>query len=595
MSMPTVVVEAAFGVIPSVVPDQGMKTTGAVLSGAETPDDPAFQITGDLDLRWFGAPPTWVESTARLLVGHRDDVGGDNMYGLHLLDGFLLFERVVGDPPFHKSTVPIEWPDGGLLGVRATIRRSDGRVQFFTSTDDGATWIQLGGDITVFDTPTATAGPLAVSEIPGTTRRAEVRDGIDGTIVASPDFSSTGDGWQIGDDNGTPARNDAQGNPWTLEGGTTEIVSEWVDLTDRVGYPGGISWRYGRDNERESPDAGTGSVVFDNADRALDPTNQASPFWPFVRPMTRIRVRATHLTVTYPVLEAFVESWPPRWAGDNHAFVTCQLVDGFKLLAQARTSVGYVQAPSGTRIRALLDAADWPTEKRTIDAGQSEVQVYTASDRIVLNAIRDTAKTESGVFFIDPAGNAVFRDRLSRIVAESQVTLDELSATLPYEDIHLSFDEAIVWNDIAVKPEGLTVQRAEDDVSQAAFGHRQLPEFGGLVVTELEASDLAHWTLRRYKNARLRVDAIDLAGDLFPAVMTQILAREVGDRVTVEGTPPGGGAVISEEVFIEHVSHNIGATSWRTTWQLSPAFAEVVWLAGLEGFSEAGETTFAGY
>lgn len=602
MSMPTVVVEAAFGVPPRHAP-AGLYLSLPGTSGnfASTPDSASLDITGDIDLRVVVGVDDWFQSGP--LIQKR--ASGQVSYEFALNPAGFLLLALSGDGSIetqHTSDVSLEDSVSSFdrRGLRVTWRASDGRVQFFTSDDDGATWDQLGSNRTLdtiasihAGTADLTVGGSGLLRFEGHVYSAEVFDGIDGTLVASPDFTDRNE-WSVGATSGS----DAAGNTWTInQSGDPEavIVDEWTDLTSRVGYPGGISWRYGRNNERESADAGTGSIVFDNADRALDPTNEASPYWPFVRPMTRIRVRATHLTVTYPVLEAFVESWPPQWAGDHHAFVTCKLVDGFKLLSMARTSVGYSQALSGTRIGELLDAADWSTEKRTLDAGQSQVQAYTASDRIVLNAIRDTAEAESGVFFIDPSGDATFRDRLSRVVNESQATFDETSTTLPYENLQLSHDDSELWNDIAVKPEGLTVQRAEDEVSQATYGHRQPSEFGALVTTELEASDLAHWTLRRYKDPRLRVDAVDLAGDLFEAVMTQILARGIGHRVTVVGVPPGGGAQISEEVFIEHVRHEIGATSWRTTWQLSPAFSESVWLAGLAGFSEAGETTFAGY
>jgi hypothetical protein len=421
--------------------------------------------------------------------------------------------------------------------------------------------------------------------------RAEVYAGT--TLVASPDFTETGP-WLPGNNSSTPARNDGQGRPWSLIGDGV-ISSPWTNLTSRVGYPDGFTWNVGRYTERDQGDAGNGTIVFDNSDRALDPTNEASPFWPHVRPMTRIRVRATHASVTYPIFEAYARAWPPYWEGSGYGHVTVPLVDGFKLLATARTSVSLPVQSTGTRVNALLDQVNWPANRRQVDAGQSDIQAYDASDRIVINALRDTATVESGVFFIGPQGDAIFRDRYSRVVSDSVATFGETTPDVLYEDIDISYDDGEIWNDVAVKPVGLTVQRAVDEPSKDAYGHRWLERSDILITTELEAQDRAHWDLSRYRQPRMRVDRLHLRGDLFNPTLVQVLARGIGDRITVKAQPAGGGAQVVREVFIENIIHRVTADSWSTTWQLSPAFGESVWLIGVVGQSEIGQTTKVGY
>lgn len=382
--------------------------------------------------------------------------------------------------------------------------------------------------------------------------------------------------------------------------GPNETVTTWVDLTDRVGYPGGIRWNYGRSNEREQPDAGTGSITFDNSDRALDPTNTASTYSPDIKPMVPIRVTATHNASTRDVLYAFAEGWPPEWQGDEYGWVTVPIVDGFKLLSMARTSAAYNQVKTGSRVGELLDAAGWPAGKRDIDVGQSLIQIYEASQRIVLNALRETAEVENGLFFIDASGNAAFHSRLRRINPTVAYTFGETSG-LPYETVLPSYDESDLWNDVAITPWGLGIRSAEDATSQTDYGHRRLEKLDIRLVTELVAQDRADGLLARHKDPVLRVEQLTVEGDLFSSgatdVMEAILELGVGDLVRVISQPAGGGSPLTVDAFIEHVRHEIEATSWRTTYQLSPFYDDQAnaWLIGVVGASEIGNTTLLGW
>lgn len=380
--------------------------------------------------------------------------------------------------------------------------------------------------------------------------------------------------------------------------GVHDTVTSWVDLTDRVGYPGGIRWSYGRSNEREQADAGTGSITFDNSDGALDPNNVSSPHWPDVKPMVPLRVTATHNASTRDVLYAYAEGWPPEWEGDEYGWVSVPIVDGFKLLSMADSSASYVKARTGARVGDLLNAAGWPAGRRDVDTGQSLIQKYEASQRIILNALRETAEVEMGVFFIDPSGNAVFHSRERRITPALAYTFGETSG-LPYETVLPSYDESDIWNDVAITPWNLGIRSAEDATSQAEYGWRRLDKLDIRVVSELVAQDMADGLLARHKDPELRVERLTLEGDLFsgdgsdPDVMEAILELGIGDLVRVISQPAGGGTQLSVDVFIEHVSHRIEADSWRTTYQLSPQFDDQSggWLIGVVGASNVGVST----
>ncbi len=387
-----------------------------------------------------------------------------------------------------------------------------------------------------------------------------------------------------------------------VDPGTVPTAGQWTDLSARMRVEPGVSWSYGRQTELDRMQAGIGSVRLDNSDRALDPTNEAGAYWPNVRPMVRCRLTADAYSDIYSdiygydtqVFEGFVEGWAPSWPGQTDSVVDVPIVDGFKLLSMARTSAAYAEEASGTRVTNLLDAGGWPAGRRAVDVGQSDVQAYAASDRIVLNAIQDAANTEDGVFYITPSGDATFLSRYSRVNTASVVTFGDGVGELPYAALQTTFDDDRLWNDISATPDGLTIQRAVDAASQSAYGPRWL-DLQTLHTTENEAADFASWLLGRYSEPRLRVDAIQILGHSSADVLEQCLSRRPGDRVTVMRRPPGGGDPIQLDVFIESVDHRVGADEWVTTWSLSPASDDVVWLLGVAGFTELGSTTKLGY
>jgi hypothetical protein len=117
-----------------------------------------------------------------------------------------------------SSTANLPVGDGDTIGCRATMNATTGDVTFYTSSDLGVTWDQLGavvagaGPVTLY----ASTAALEVGSIlagttylaNGTVHSASVRSSIGGTVVASFDATAP-----MG-----PRQRDAQGNIWTING-----------------------------------------------------------------------------------------------------------------------------------------------------------------------------------------------------------------------------------------------------------------------------------------------------------------------------------------------------------------------------------------
>lgn len=117
---------------------------------ASSPDSVASSITGDIDIDACVALDDWTPASDMRLVS-KLQAAGQRQYRLSVITTGRLRLDCSKDGTATltvDSTVSPTVSDGGTLWVRVTRRSSDGRVQFFTSSD-GSAWTQLGADVSV--------------------------------------------------------------------------------------------------------------------------------------------------------------------------------------------------------------------------------------------------------------------------------------------------------------------------------------------------------------------------------------------------------------------------------------------------------------
>lgn len=208
---------------------------------ASTPDSVATSITGDIDVRadlsvWQA--DGWQGSFN--VICKQIFVAGFLSWCLAVENGTLLFrwETAAGVMTEVNSTVPLPSPYYGRKAIRATLDVNNGAggntVTFYTASNMGGTWVQLGspvvtaGTTNIRDTTTPTrvgdsGGYLPLYSPYGVVYKAEVRNGIGGTVVANPDFTAQAAG--------TTSFVDSSGNTWTLNDGAT--IAPALELSPR--------------------------------------------------------------------------------------------------------------------------------------------------------------------------------------------------------------------------------------------------------------------------------------------------------------------------------------------------------------------------
>lgn len=371
----------------------------------------------------------------------------------------------------------------------------------------------------------------------------------------------------------------------------------WTSVTD---YVRAVSFSRGRQYELDRIEAGTGQLLLDNRDRRFDPTNTAGPYYPNILPMRRVRVRATWAAVTHDLFHGYVEAYSQEYPDPSaDAVVAVRFVDAFKVLALRKLSASFASALSGARVTAVLDNIGWPAADRSIDVGQTTLQAATLTDVVVLQHLQDVADTELGTFFVARAGKLNFADRHRGILLAADYpnhTWGDAGTEFPYKDIAIPEDEGRLWNDITVQRTGGVAQVVSDAASQGKYGVRTLQRTGLLMTTDTDALDQAHFLLTRFSEPTIRADRIVIDGQSDTNAWPHLLHHDIGDKVRLRRRPPGGGAVLEQDSFIEGISMAFTPRSGIVTWNLSAVDRQVdYWVMDDPNQSLMGETTRMGY
>lgn len=198
-----------------------LELTGATDTLVSTPGHAALDITGDLDLRWEGEA-NWYGPGAQFLLA-KWGAAGQRSYHMRLQDGSLYL---------HLGRDGTSGPNGfwelPVLPQRAALRATieDGEtIRFYSASSITGPWTQFGSDITLTSPLTTgifvSTAPLTIAPsqldvtpprrpVDGKVYKAEVRDGISGTLVAAPDFEAQ--------PAGTADFTDPAGRVWSYSG-----------------------------------------------------------------------------------------------------------------------------------------------------------------------------------------------------------------------------------------------------------------------------------------------------------------------------------------------------------------------------------------
>jgi hypothetical protein len=382
----------------------------------------------------------------------------------------------------------------------------------------------------------------------------------------------------------------------------------WVDVTARV-LREPLSTARGRKRLMDRIEAGQLSLTFFDDDRALDPSNVESPFYPGVGPDRRIQVEAVTSwqseaftqgesfvggddlvgggdTFHYiPIFDGLTEELtysypgPGRWstvqvrASDYLALASRDEVAfaipatyvwiAFEAALDTRTYMGRDEYPSDPNTPSVLRKID-PDVTRVAFTNINNVPLTQALDMITASG--------GGNFYIGPDGSPTYRDR-SAFDAPSKMTFAVDAER--YRDVQFSFDNALVINDVtfngfvtdvfgANQPTSI---RRTDEASKQRHPGRSPITVDTIVADAQILEDRAREMLAnnafpiRYI-ARLEVTKA-------PEDWLPILSLDLWDKITLSVRLPNGD-IVEQQSLIEGIEITTsGFNDWLVVWWLS--------------------------
>jgi hypothetical protein len=380
----------------------------------------------------------------------------------------------------------------------------------------------------------------------------------------------------------------------------------FTDISEFVRF---FSISRGRTHELGDFRAGNLSFAVSNQDNRFNPS-QTTHFFDSINnrtkitPLKQVKVSATYDSTTYVLFRGFLDTVPVKFIAEGaDSIVTFTAIDAFRLFQNQTlqsvgwrigragfselgqtTRLGYVdsQELSSDRVSRILNTIGFPSALRSIDTGTKQV-ISQATSTNVLTALKECELAENGQFFISKDGKATFRNRAYKftnaLATTSQATFDNSGSNLPYTNVVLSFDDDEVINSYSWTRSGGTTQFIADSDSVLRFtalGSSQ----STINTSDSDVLSIIQQKLSETAIPIIRIDKLDINPRVNTSIWVQALGREIGDRITVNIVNTDG-STLSDELFIESISHSVNASSqtWNWTLTLSPA-SSASWVLG---------------
>jgi hypothetical protein len=369
---------------------------------------------------------------------------------------------------------------------------------------------------------------------------------------------------------------------------TNILADSAADIVDITSMVMSASTRRGRNRILSNFEVGTATVTINDPNSYFNPQNTLSPYYGKLLPLRKIRIWAdtTVGSTTYRIalFSGYINSFDTSFyqGVQQTSTVTLQCSDGFRLLNNVSTGTAPVAGCtagqlSGARVNSLLDFAGFPSSLRSIDPGDSTMQVDPGGQRNILQAIQTVEQSEFGAFFISRSGEARFLDRTDvSELADASIRnyTDAVSGPtdLTYSNLDFAFDDQLILNDVTVTrynngiPTPAVPQTATDAASIATYFTKSGQRSDILVETDAESLDQANTLVAARKGSQIRIDSMGLnlaIGTEFEQLVN--VSMDIYTLINITKTM-SGGSTITRELFVQGVQHNVTPTTWNTTF-----------------------------
>jgi hypothetical protein len=361
-------------------------------------------------------------------------------------------------------------------------------------------------------------------------------------IAVSFDFSNGAtfgyDGFVIGDPK--------YGILGTSTLGSSSSPEPTVDLTPNV-YQ--INITRGRNIQRDQYEAGQCIVRVLDPLSYFNPQNTASPYYGKLVPLRKVRVSATTSTTQKYLFSGYVTEYRYTYPiNQDTGYVDLICEDAFRLFNLANiatvTDSGAGQ-DTGTRIGKILNQVSFPSSMRTIATGANTCVADPATNRTSLAAIKNAEFSETGAFYMDGSGTAVFKSR-AQVMASLAATPTAFnqSGGIPYKNLKFSFDDKLIINQANLTRVGGSLVTEINQTSIDKYFPHSVTQNDLVAETDAIVTNIAKEYVATRQETTIRIDemVVDL---LDPNVPTDtMIGLDYFSNLLITNVQPDGSTIV---------------------------------------------------
>jgi len=346
----------------------------------------------------------------------------------------------------------------------------------------------------------------------------------------------------------------------------TDILAGEVD-SEFVAPVQSITISRGRSRQLDRFNSGSATINFYNADRKLDPLNEASEYYGKIVPRLRFKILANDI----PIYSGYATDWDFGYDITGKDYATAYCSDAFTVLGNISFPVE--TPPAGAPGPTL----DWAlnyfsfTGDINFDNGNATLGAFQIDEGTqLLDFMFQVQKSDAGKLFVDADSTIQYVDRFGRGNA-AEVSFADDGTGVPYMSLSNEYGDELLYNDVIVTSPAGTVERfRQDSIDQ--FGLSVLSYTDVLNADTIDLGSLADRFLELYQFPKVRFTglSVELNG-LSSTVVDDLLNLDLADLVSVKKTfATGSPGSVTQELFVSAITHRIRPDSHVIEFSFEP-------------------------
>jgi len=333
--------------------------------------------------------------------------------------------------------------------------------------------------------------------------------------------------------------------------GNSTIANPTVDLSDNT-YQ--INITRGRNIQRDTYEAGTATIRVLDPLSYFNPQNTSSPYYGYIAPLRKIRIAATTDTTQKYLFSGYISNYIYTYpVNQDTGYIDISVQDGFRLfqMANITTVTGAVAGQTtSARINSILDQVSFPSDMRTISTGLNTCIADPATSRTSLAALKNAEFSETGAFYMNGSGTAVFESRqdVMNSLAVAPIAFNQTGG-IPYKNLKFAFDDKLIINQANFARVGGTTQTASNTVSINKYFPHSITQTDLVAETDTIVNNIALEYVATRQETTIRIDAmtVDLQDPNVPT--NTMLGLDYFDNLLITNVQPDGSTIVKNLQF----------------------------------------------